>query len=60
METIIYGKEQGWMKEIIVYEASLTDAVLQELVADGLRIGEFSSQGCRRNRSGSIIWMTIL
>lgn len=37
METIIYGKEQGWMKEIIVYEASLTDAVLQELVADGLR-----------------------
>lgn len=37
VETIVYGKEQEWMKGIIVYEMSLTEAILQELVADGLR-----------------------
>lgn len=34
--TVVYGKEQEWMKDIIVYEMSLTETILQELVANGL------------------------
>ena len=36
VETMVYGKEQEWMKDIIVYEMFLTEAVLQELVTNGL------------------------
>lgn len=37
VETVVYGRMQEWMREMVVYEVSLTEAILQELVANGLR-----------------------
>lgn len=37
IETEVYGNAPEWIKNALVYEMSITDAVLQELVTNGLR-----------------------
>ena len=37
VEIEVYGNRQEWMQELIAYEVSLTEEMLQELVANGLR-----------------------
>lgn len=40
IDTEVYGKEESWMTEMVVYEITMTDDNLRKMITDGLKSGQ--------------------